>query len=153
MLKLRTILYPTDFSETGAAAFQLAGSLARDHGADVVVLHVYPPPMNHGEGMARRAPEGYYDALQKRLRRFRVPGRTAGIKHQLVQGEAAEEILRVAHKLDCDLIVMGTHGRKGLSRLLLGSVAEKVLREATCPVLTVKVPLTPKKAKTGLMKA
>ncbi len=139
MLKLRTILYPTDLAEDGDQSFELACALARDHGADLIVLHVYPPPVNHGQGMARRAPAGYFDELRKRLRRLQVSGSTPSISHQLVEGEAAEEILRLAQQRNCDLIVLGTHGRKGLSRLLLGSVAEKVLREASCPVLTVKL--------------
>ncbi len=144
MLKLRTILYPTDFSADGDKSFELACALARDHGADLVVLHVYPPPVNHGEGMARQAPAGYFDELRKQLRRLQAHGPTPSVSHQLVEGEAAEEILHLAQQQKCDLIVLGTHGRKGLSRLLLGSVAEKVLREATCPVLTVKVPPAPK---------
>jgi nucleotide-binding universal stress UspA family protein len=62
------------------------------------------------------------------------------LEHRLVEGDAATVILQVATEIKCDLIVMGTHGRTGLSRLLMGSVAEQVVRNASCPVLTVKTP-------------
>jgi nucleotide-binding universal stress UspA family protein len=63
------------------------------------------------------------------------------IEHRLAEGDPAREILRVARETGCDLIVMGTHGWTGLGRLLMGSVAEQVVRKATCPVLTVKTPI------------
>jgi nucleotide-binding universal stress UspA family protein len=70
------------------------------------------------------------------------------LETKMVEGHPAETICRVAKEEGCDLIVMGTHGRSGLGRLLLGSVAEQVLREAACPVLTVKMPAeSPAKAK------
>jgi nucleotide-binding universal stress UspA family protein len=63
------------------------------------------------------------------------------VEHWIFQGDPATEILAAAEKIKCDLIVMGTHGRTGLGRLLMGSVAEQVVRKAPCPVLTVKTPL------------
>jgi nucleotide-binding universal stress UspA family protein len=140
MWTLRTILYPTDFSDFCDGPFQLACALARDHGAGVYVLHVYPPQVAHGEVVARRQPNGFHDELWQQLRRFEAPGQTVPVFHLLDEGDAAREIVRVADELGCDLIVMGTHGRTGLRRLLLGSVAEQVLRRAPCPVLAVKVP-------------
>jgi nucleotide-binding universal stress UspA family protein len=67
-------------------------------------------------------------------------GAKIDIEHQLVEGDAATETLHVALEAGCDLIVMGAQGRTGLPRLLMGSVAEKIVRRASCPVLTVKVP-------------
>jgi nucleotide-binding universal stress UspA family protein len=72
------------------------------------------------------------------LDHFRLPEAGITIEHRLVCGDAVDEIVRAARAVDADLIVMGTHGWKGLTRLLMGSVAEKVLRESPCPVVTVK---------------
>jgi nucleotide-binding universal stress UspA family protein len=138
MLPIRTILHPTDFSERSASAFCFAASLARDHGARIVVLHVYPPPAGHSETVARRQPDGFTQSLWQQLKRWQVEG--VPVEHFLAEGEPAAEILRLAREKDCDLIIMGTHGRTGLRRLLLGSVAEEVMRLAPCPVLTVNTP-------------
>ncbi len=140
MKPIKTILYPTDFSENAAPAFHLACALARDHGANVLVLHVCPPPLARDAVVMGRQADGCHEELWQRLRRFQAPGLTACVRHRLVEGEPVAEILRAARAWNCDLIVMGTHGRTGLPRLLLGSVAERVLRQAPCPVLTVKTP-------------
>jgi nucleotide-binding universal stress UspA family protein len=146
MLPLRTILHPTDFSEAAGHAFHLAASLARDHGARLVLLHVVAPA-SLAEEMSFLAPtddphEKIWEAFQgletsePRIGQFEV--------RSLVEvGPPVATILSTAKALNCDLIVMGTHGRAGLGHLLMGSIAEKVLRKAPCPVLTVKVPLGP----------
>lgn len=146
MLPIRTILHPTDFSVHSEWAFRLACSLARDHGSRLVVLHVIPPDV-HGErivvygerGSASIRPRGYYQALEK-LCQLRASDLKVSIEQQLEEGEPDAIILRVARESNCDLIVMGTHGRTGLRRLLMGSVAEEVVRKAPCAVLTVKTP-------------
>ncbi|HEV3144517.1 MAG TPA: universal stress protein [Gemmataceae bacterium] len=138
MLPIRTILFSTDFSECSEAAFQLASSLARDYNARLIVLHVYPPPLDHSEEVARRPPDSYEESLWKNLKTIRANDLKYDMDYQLVEGEAAQEILRIAAEKPCDLIVMGTHGRTGLERFLLGSVAEQVVRQAACPVLTTK---------------
>ena len=138
MSKIRTILHPTDFSERSESAFHLACSLARDHGAQLIVLHVIPPPVSHGEVVARQQPNGYREQMCDWLHRLQAPRSGVEIDHRLTDGEPHAEILRVAEDDRCDLIVMGTHGRTGLPRLLMGSVAEQVVRRAPCPVLTVK---------------
>jgi nucleotide-binding universal stress UspA family protein len=140
MLVIRTILHPTDFSERSATAFHLACSLARDHHACLLVLHVYPPPASHGEAVARRQPNGHEGVLREELRRIQPPDPKVAVEHRLEEGEAADQILRVARESGCGLIVMGTHGRTGLRRVLMGSVAEEILRLAPCPVLTVNSP-------------
>ena len=84
----------------------------------------------------------YQDALEEVRGRLDGPDLNNPVETRLRQGDAAEEILSSAEELGCDLIVMGTHGRSGLGRLLMGSVAESVLRKARCPVLTVKSPLS-----------
>jgi nucleotide-binding universal stress UspA family protein len=138
MVLIRTILIPTDFSECSEAAFQLAASVARDYSARLIVLHVYPPPLDHSEEVARRQPETYEDSLWRSLKTIQAPDLKYDIDYQLVEGDAAGEVIRVAAERACDLIVMGTHGRMGLERVLLGSVAESVIRQAACPVLTTK---------------
>jgi nucleotide-binding universal stress UspA family protein len=140
MFENRSILHPTDFSECSEAAFHLACSLARDHRARLIVLHVIPPPESHSEVVARQQPNGYREQMCDRLYRLQAPGSGVDIDHRLTDGEPFAEILRVAEDDSSDLIVMGTHGRTGLPRLLMGSVAEQVVRRASCPVLTVKTP-------------
>jgi universal stress protein A len=143
MTTIRTILCPTDFSAEAEAAFDLACSLARAYSALLIVLHVAdrPPTLTDSEERELQAhPHGCWRELQEQLRSYqhRVPG-TSTIFRLSDRGTAAE-ILRLAQEDKCDLIVMGTHGRMGIRRLLVGSVAEEVLRTATCPVLTVKTP-------------
>ncbi len=140
MLFFDTILHPTDFSERSQCAFGLACSLARDHGARLVVLHVASPPMiAFGNGVpVHDQLEDNRVPLEKKLHEIQPSGSELRIEHRLERGDPAERILRVAHETGCDLIVMGTHGRSGLGRMLMGSIAEEVLRKATCPVLTIK---------------
>jgi nucleotide-binding universal stress UspA family protein len=141
MLPIRAILHPTDFSDRSKFAFGLACSLARDYGARLVVLHVAEPPMAvAGEGVLMLPPAFDLEPLREQLQQLRPEDPKLPAEHRLVQGDAATEILRVAEEAKCDLIVMGTHGRTGLGRLLMGSVAEQVVRKASCPVLTVKTP-------------
>ena len=141
MSPIHCILHPTDFSERSEWAFRLATSLARDHGASLIVLHVYAPPVFHGEVVARRQPNGFHEQLLQQLRQVRPTESTIQVTHLLEEGEPAQVILGVASEQSCDLIVLGTHGRTGLRRALMGSVAEQVVRQAPCPVLTVSVPI------------
>jgi nucleotide-binding universal stress UspA family protein len=144
MLPIRTILHPTDFSERSELAFRLACSLARVHGAHLIVLHVAELPMAvAGEGLVMLPPALDLEPLREQLRQIRPEDPKIPVEHRLVQGAAATEILEMAGETKCDLVVMGTHGRTGLGRLLMGSVAEQVVRKASCPVLTVKTPQRP----------
>jgi nucleotide-binding universal stress UspA family protein len=140
MLPVHTILFPTDFSESAKQAFALACSLARDCGARLIVLHVVPPPVGHDELLARRNPHEYYGGVWRALRDLRAPDQNINVEHILKEGEPAQRILATAEDVRAGLIVIGTHGRTGLGRVLLGSVAEQVLRKAECPVLTVRMP-------------
>lgn len=141
MLAIRTILHPTDFSANSMYALHLATALARDHGAHLVILHVASVPAafyGYGEGMLPPT-EAPKDDLLDKLTKLPTP---EGIKvsRRLEEGDPVGEILHVAEDVHANLIVMGTHGRRGLSRLLMGSVAEQVVRQAGCPVLTVRTP-------------
>ena len=142
MLAIRTILHPTDFSERSQYAFGVACALARDYGARLIVLHVAEvPTVASAEGVVLPPnPEELRRAAQEQLDRLPVPHANVRAERRLEQGDAVTEILRVAQEVHADLIVLGTHGRTGLGRLLMGSVAEQVVRQAACPVLTVKTP-------------
>jgi nucleotide-binding universal stress UspA family protein len=136
------IVYPTDFSTAGKTALEMATSLARDRGAKLVIVHVEEPPLAYGGG------ELYYGVeepdraeLEKMLQAVVPTDPAVGYEHRLAIGGPAEGILHVAEKENAEMIVMSTHGRTGLTRLLMGSVAEEVVRKAKCPVLTVKAGL------------
>ena len=150
MLPVHTILFPTDFSENAQQAFSLACSLARDCGARIVVLYVVPPPLGQDKVLIERDPDEYYEGPLKALHEIQSRDADVRVEHRLEDGDAAKAILRVAEDIQAGLIVLGTHGRSGLGRLLVGSVAEHVLREATCPVLTVKKGGTASRPKTIL---
>jgi nucleotide-binding universal stress UspA family protein len=141
MLPIQTILHPTDFSEHSSYAFRQACSLARDYGARLVVLHVAEPPLAvSGEGVLMLPPNFDLEPIRKQLQRLESENPEIQMEHRLVQGYAAAEIMRAAAETKCDLIMMGTQGRTGMGRLLMGSVAEQIVRRAPCPVLTVKMP-------------
>ena len=139
MFPIRTILHPTDFSEHSRAATELACALARDYGARLYVLHVLPLTLAYGEGFAPPA-ESPLEEIKLRLDQVGAAAPGVRIERRLFEGRPATEILSLARAMPCDLIVMGTHGRTGLGRLLMGSVAEEIVRKAPCPVLTVKTP-------------
>ncbi len=144
MLAIGTILYPTDFSKEAGYAFDVACALARDSRARLVVLHVERPPLTTLGGTAGVPPlPTEYDRqlLLEELHRIQPPVPDIVLEHRLEHGEPAPVILAVAEQIGADLIVLGTHGRTGLRRLLMGSVAEQLVRRASCPVLTVKNPM------------
>lgn len=141
MLGIKTILFPTDFSRQAASAYQFACALARDYNAKLIIAHIKEPPIVVvGEfGAPPPEPMPTDEALRDELLTLQPAAIAA--EHVLVTGEPASEIVRLAAERGCDLIVMGTHGRRGLGRLVMGSVAEQVMRKAPCPVLTVKLPV------------
>ncbi len=139
MLPIKTILHPTDFSESAMLAFDLACALARDYGARMIVHHVEVPPVYvHGEAIVPLEPPEADTALYEQLKSIRPTDPKIPIEHLLTRGDVVDDILMTAEKSNANLIVMGTHGRGPLMRLLLGSVAEQIVRKASCPVLTVR---------------
>jgi nucleotide-binding universal stress UspA family protein len=139
MLSIQTILHPTDFSERSTAALPVACSLARSCHAKLLVLHVAKPPVeDYGGGIVSPETERGWEEMRKSLECVRCAGCAVQVDYLLLEGEPAAQIVQAAKETKCDLIVMGTHGRTGLKRLLTGSVAEHVLRNAPCAVLTVK---------------
>jgi nucleotide-binding universal stress UspA family protein len=140
--KIQRILVPHDFEEPAESALAYALTLAEKLGARVTLLHAYDIPTYGYPEMAAAAIE-FGTEIERRavetLDKIARDARRTGVEvdAKVEQGSAWMKILDAAEKLPADLIVMGTHGRKGMPRLLLGSVAEKVVRSAPCPVLTV----------------
>ncbi len=137
-----TILHPTDFSECSNFALQIAADLAGKYGSRIIVLHAVETlgaaNATFGEVATQREPDGYWTRLWDDLHQVRPTVENGlSIDYLLVEGDPANNIVRVAAERHCGLIVMGTHGHRGLERLLMGSVAEQVVRRANCPVLTV----------------
>jgi nucleotide-binding universal stress UspA family protein len=149
-MDLKTILHPTDFSGSSEVGFRYAVSLAKESGALLLVLHAVetlgPEKVSYGEAVSRLQPQGYQQRLWQDLRQIRTTDPQVHIDYLLSEDEPVTAILQAADEHKCDLIVMGSHGRRGLRRLLLGSVAEKIVRAATCPVLVVKIPTESKQA-------
>lgn len=146
MANLRHILVPTDFTETSDRAVDWALSLAERLGSRVTLMHSYEIPIvGFPDGalvatadVATRIADASRAALEGAVAK-RVGGKVQ-VDGILRDGVAWEEINRVAEDLDVDLVVMGTHGRRGLARALLGSVAEKVVRTAHRPVTLIHGP-------------
>jgi nucleotide-binding universal stress UspA family protein len=143
MLAMKTILYATDFSADARPAFEVACALASERGSRLVVLHVERPPLATLGGTAGVPPlPNEYDRerLWEELKGIQPACAGVAVEHRLEYGDPAAVILQTAQEIDADLIVMGTHGRTGLRRLLMGSVAERVVRKGPCPVLTLRSP-------------
>ncbi len=136
---VRTVLHATDFSQSSEPALWVARELARAHQARLIVLHV-TPPMVAADGMAVVQTDSLVDqaALESIRSRVEGPDLNAPVETRRDVGGAAFAILRMAGDEKADWIVMGSHGRSGLGRLLLGSESEAVLRRANCPVLIIK---------------
>jgi nucleotide-binding universal stress UspA family protein len=145
MITIRRVLCPVDFSDFSRHALDYAAGIARWYDARITALHVVPPITS----MLPVSGEGLYPPLVFRpedLEQFRTEleafVRGSGIEAldtEVVQGSVPREIARLARALPADLLVMGSHGRSGFERLMLGSVTEKLLRTAPCPVLTVPI--------------
>lgn len=141
IMNARKILFPTDFSPASQEALHWATSLARDSGATLLICHVEEPPMAYGGGeMYYMDDEMTHEEMRKSLLQVVPTDHNVPFDHMLLNGDPATAIVEAAEKEEADLIVMGTHGRTGFTRLLMGSVAETVVRRAKCPVLTIKQP-------------
>jgi nucleotide-binding universal stress UspA family protein len=141
---VKTILVPSDFSAGAQTALDHATALARVFNAKIVVLHVietFTYTMTESlqvvnvYALVKTAVEPVLDQMVQDLKKEHVTA-----SRLLVQGKADQEIVAQAKEAGADLIVMGTHGRRGVSHVFMGSVAERVVRTAPCPVLTVRTP-------------
>lgn len=149
-MKIQKILFPTDFSTSSDAGLAYASSLARDLGAKLLITHVEEPPVVYGTGeMYYGIPNPDTDTLTTMLEAVKPTDPAVAFEHHLVTGDPANEIVRLAQDENVDMIIMGTHGRTGLRRMLMGSVTEAVVRRAACPVLTFKPPHEKQSASTS----
>ena len=146
MPRIRRILHPSDFSRASGAAFARAVELAKANRAELVVAHVMSLVVP-GVGDEYVSPNLYQEILastsadaNRRLDALVTKARKAGVRARglLLEGVAFDRILRAAKAQRADVVVMGTHGRTGLARLFLGSVAERVVTLSPCPVMTVR---------------
>ena len=143
------ILVPVDLMEGSRSIIDYAVQLARPFNASLEVMHAWEPPQYVAPDLLVAAPGWNPQSLEKTaleaarkeldalIGQFQAP---KPITQRLEVGEAAASVLRVAETGGFDMIVMGTHGRRGLPRLLLGSVAQKIIARAHCPVVTLHVP-------------
>jgi nucleotide-binding universal stress UspA family protein len=132
----KTILCPVDFSACSEVALELASRLAEPEKSKVILLSVTDP--------AKSEPTNLADAFSKNARsrledRF-LSHEALTVEHLNLKGNPAEVIVHIAKAKKADMIVMGTHGRSGWSKLMMGSVAQEVMKEAHCPVITVRIP-------------
>ena len=148
-MEIRSILFPTDFSECANFALSYATSFARQASASIICVHVIEPvvPTVGYTGMAEPLPiadisDQLADSAERELPKIAECDECAGllVEEVIAHGDAASEIVRVAGERGVDLIVISSHGRTGLGRMLFGSTAESVVRHAPCPVLVVKPP-------------
>ncbi|GBE01904.1 hypothetical protein BMS3Bbin06_02346 [bacterium BMS3Bbin06] len=145
-MEIKKILFPTDFMEGTAQAIPYAVDLAKKYGAKLYIFHVifevtrasglYVPHVTLDDlykNMKTEAEKEIKKVYIEELRGFE------DVEYVVVKGVPYEEIINFAEDKGIDLIVIGTHGRKGLDRLFFGSTAEKVIKQAQCPVMTVRV--------------
>ncbi|QWR78125.1 universal stress protein [Candidatus Magnetomonas plexicatena] len=145
-MEIRKILLPTDFMEGASGAADYTADLAKHYGASIDILHVvydvasavgwYMPQLSYDEfykDIEKNALKELEHVYEKQLKDVR------SVNRFIARGNPADEILNYASTNRIDLIVMGTHGRKGIDRLIFGGTAEKVVRNAKCPVLTTRI--------------
>lgn len=148
MLPIKKILWPTDFSEPSYSALKTAEELAHHFAAELVVLHVVPPipVIPTGGGLEGIFSASYplemesqaREALRKVVEKH-ISGKTK-TEALVVHGNVGNEIVNIGKKENVDIIIMATHGSTGWERFVFGSVAEKVIRMAHCPVLSIQFP-------------
>lgn len=133
----KTILVPIDFSAHSKAALEYACSFAQDSGAELLIVHARDDTIQHVEGLG---PVDALEGLDAALHDMKPTDDSVSFSHRMLEGPPAQAILKAAEEEDVEMIVMGTHGRSGFKRLLIGSVAEAVVQKAKCPVLTLRQP-------------
>lgn len=148
MNNLRRILVPVDYSACSRSALEHAAMLAKSFNATIDLLYVWEAPafiapeaMVGAAGTTQTLAQLASDQAQAAMREFVAQAREDGVEvanTRVEQGDPSHTIVTIAERDGYDLVAMGTHGRSGFAHLLLGSVAEKVVRRASCPVLTVR---------------
>jgi len=144
-MNINSILFPTDFSEYNEAALEYASRLAAEAGAKLHLVHVHDTrdlstAMGEASYLYASTWEEERRRAETRLKKLVPPDPAVAFEHHFLLGLPDAEIVGYAIDHKIDLIVMASHGRSGLSRLVMGSIAEAVMRKAPCPVLVVKQP-------------
>jgi len=135
----KTILFPTDFSTASDAALAHSETLAKQAGAKLLIVHIEEPPLAYGGGeLYYGLPEPNSARIRNMLEDVKPTDPAVPFEHRLTMGDPAAEVVRIAAEDKVEMIVMGTHGRTGLTRMLMGSVAEAIVRRSPCPVLTYR---------------
>ena len=135
----KTIVFPTDFSTASDAALVHAEALAKQTNARLLIVHVEEPPLAYGGGeLYYGLPEPNSERILKMLEDVRPSDPSVPYAHRLTMGDPAGEVVRIATEEAAEMIILGTHGRTGMTRLLMGSVAEAIVRRAPCPVLVYR---------------
>ena len=143
-IKIRKILVPIDFSDSASSIIEWAAYLARESKSQLVLFHAYHLPVEFQQLEGAYLPPDFWANVKSEaeasLARYETELRESGhsVESVVREGYAATAIVDEANELGADLIVIGTHGLSGLKHMLLGSVAERVVQKAPCPVLTVK---------------
>ena len=147
MVRMEKILFPTDFSDFSSYAASFAVSFACDYGAKLHVLHVVDTLIDFYETLSETPPGEELDSkiiemAAEELKAASSPEQFTRLDHEsiCIKGKPFVEIVRFARDKEMDMIVMGTHGRSAIEHALIGSTAERVVREARCPVFTVRKP-------------
>jgi universal stress protein A len=138
-MKANKILFATDFSPTSQEVLAVASSLAKSSGAELIIAHCeIPPAVYGGAEMVTHLSDLNDQLAREQLEQVTPADPSIRVRRELLNGDPAKEIVDLADQEKVDLIVVGSHGRTGLEHFLMGSVAEKIVRHAKCPVLTVK---------------
>jgi nucleotide-binding universal stress UspA family protein len=145
-MRIKTILFPTDFSQGARAAMDYALSLARDFQAKLILLYViqdisiaewYIPSSISAADLVEDMQKSAWKEMEKWA--DEAAGKVAEVEKIVLRGVPFVEIIKTAKDKNADMIVIGTHGRTGIDHMLFGSTAEKVVRKSSCPVLTVRM--------------
>ncbi len=143
-IEVSKILAPVDFSDNTPAILEWAAHLAEEHDSSIILLHAYHLPVEFQQLEGAYLPPDFWSTVkneaEQQLGRFAedVRGRGLEVEALVREGYPATVIVEEAESLEADLVVIGTHGLSGLKHMLLGSIAERVVQKAPCPVLTVK---------------
>lgn len=141
-MRLKTIIHPTDYDEPSNLALRYAVDLAHDYKAELIVLHsvttLGPEKLTYGEAISGKQPEAFRQRLWEEIHKIRASDPEVTLEYVLSEEDPVSAIVNLAQQRNCDLIVLGSHGKQGWKRLVEGSTAELVVRRAPCPVLVVK---------------
>jgi universal stress protein A len=138
-MRFKTIVFPCDFSTSETAALEYAVDLAAENDAKLLISHVQEPSPVYADGsFYTGVPLPDYGVIKEMLANVKPSRPGVRYEHRLLTGDVASGVAELARRENADLIVMSSHGRSGFGRLLMGSIAEGVMRAAPCPILIVK---------------